>query len=543
MNKTKRAFALAATTLITPNFASAQFDDDDVIRLNRSQPIITRSMFPSNRRSDGDNINGPSLIRVPNFISRGNRVNRDANYYLYFAHHNGEYIRMAWAENVTGPYRLYDAGASVGDRGVLDDNRNRIDLDNGVGIQDNHIASPDVHVETSPNRIVMYFHAGGYRFDGRNINSQRTFVNTSSRGAEFRRRDTEPVVLGDSYFRVFEDNNTLYAMDNRGIPRRARSFNNPWRPTNGYYNGNSLASLWQQNNNDFYQDRIADERNQSRSQRRLRHTGVRVAGREAQVFFTERGDSQEHIRLSRINLNVSSWNNWNPSYPGNEILRPVSGWEGGQYNRRTSEAGAAPERVNQLRDPDVFVDDDGSIYLLYAGGGEDGIGIAALRNNRQTIRVAGARHDAHARRGSDSGRNFRNNDLAIQDGNGSNDRRTYLRFDEPNSPRTIRAAVLRLYAENSGSGRIEVFGISNPTFNESSLNGNNAPGQGSRLARVDMGPGSQWYEFDVTPHVENARRNGRDIGFVVRGTSNSQIRFTSSEGASSRRPQIKYMFR
>ena len=118
-----------------------------------------------------------------------------------------------------------------------------------------------------------------------------------------------------------------------------------------------------------------------------------------------------------------------------------------------------------------------------------------------------------------------------------------MRFDEPNSPRTIRAAVLRLYAENSGSGRIEVFGINNPTFNESNLNGNNAPGQGSRLARVDMGPGSQWYEFDVTPHVENARRNGRDIGFVVRGTSNSQIRFTSSEGPSSRRPQIKYMFR
>ena len=543
MNKIKRKVALIATTLVAPNQAFAQFDDDDVIRLNRSQPIIERNDFPSNRRSDGDNINGPSLIRVPGFISRGNRVNRDANYYLYFAHHNGEYIRMAWAENVTGPYRLYDAGASVGDRGVLDDNRRRIDLDNGVGIQDNHIASPDVHVETSPNRIVMYFHAGGYRFEGRNINSQRTFVNTSSRGDEFRRRDIEPVQLGDSYFRVFEDANTLYAMDNRGIPRRARSFNNPWRPTNGYYNGNDLDELWQQNNNDFYQDRIRDERNQGRSQRRLRHTGVRVSGREAQVFFTERGDSQEHIRLSRINLNVSSWNNWNPSYPGNEILRPVSGWEGGQYNRRTSEAGAAPERVNQLRDPDAFVDDDGSIYLLYAGGGEDGIGIAALRNNRQTIRVAGARHDAHVRRGSDSGRNFRNNDLAIQDGNGSNDRRTYLRFDEPNSPRTIRAAVLRLYAENSGSGRIEVFGISNPTFNESNLNGNNAPGQGSRLARVDMGPGSQWYEFDVTPHVENARRNGRDIGFVVRGTSNSQIRFTSSEGSSSRRPQIKYMFR
>ena len=545
-NKTKtKAIALAATATMIYNPASAQFDDDDVIRLNGSQPIITRSMFPSNRRSDGDNINGPSLIRVPNFISRGNRVNRDANYYLYFGHHGGEYIRMAWAENVTGPYRLYDAGASVGDRGVLDDNRNRIDLDNGVGIQDNHISSPDVHVETSPNRIVMYFHAGGYRFEGRNINSQRSFVNTSSRGAEFRRRDTEPVVLGDSYFKVFEDNNTLYAMDNRGIPRRARSFNNPWRPTNGYYNGNSLASLWEQNNNDFYQDAIRDERNQGRSQRRLRHTGVRTAGREAQIFFSERGDNHEHIRVSRINLNVNSWNNWNPTYPGNELLRPVSGWEGGQFNRRNSEAGAAPENVSQLRDPDVFEDSDGSLYLLYSGRGEDAIGIAALRNNRQTIRTAGATHDAVVRGGSQSGSNFRNNDLAIQNGSGTSDRRSFLRFNTPNSPRTIRAAVLRLYAENSGGGRIDIHGInSGVNFNEANITRNNDPGQGSRLARVDMGPGSQWYEFDVTAHVENARRNNRNVGFVVRGgTSGSQIRFTSSEGSSSRRPQLKFMFR
>ena len=544
-NKTKtktKAIALAATATMIYNPVYAQFNEDDVIRLNRSQPIITRSMFPSNRRSDGDNINGPSLIRVPNFISRGNRVNRDANYYLYFGHHGGEYIRMAWAENVTGPYRLYDAGASVGDRGVLDDNRRRIDLDNGVGIQDNHISSPDVHVETSPNRIVMYFHAGGYRFNGRNINSQRSFVNTSSRGAEFRRRDTEPVVLGDSYFKVFEDNNTLYAMDNRGIPRRARSFNNPWRPTNGYYNGNSLASLWQQNNNDFYQDAIRDERNQSRSQRRLRHTGVRTAGREAQIFFTERGDNHEHIRVSRINLNVSSWNNWNPTYPGNELLRPVSGWEGGQFNRRNSEAGAAPENVSQLRDPDVFEDSDGSLYLLYSGRGEDAIGIAALDNNRQRVRRSVATHDAHTRAGNRSGSNFRNGDLEIQGGSGTNDRRSYLRFPEPNANRTIRAAVLRVYAENSGGGRIEVFRTSG--FNEATIRRNNQPSQGSRLARVDMGPGSQWYEFDVTPHVEDARRQGRDVSFVIRGTSSgSRIRFTSSEGSSSRRPELKYMFR
>ena len=72
--------AVTATTLIaTP--ASAQFGADDVIRLNHSEPIITRNMFPSNRRSDGDNINGPSMIRIPDWIPRSERANRNANYY------------------------------------------------------------------------------------------------------------------------------------------------------------------------------------------------------------------------------------------------------------------------------------------------------------------------------------------------------------------------------------------------------------------------------------------------------------------------------
>ena len=40
--------------------------------------------------------------------------------------------------------------------------------------------------------------------------------------------------------------------------------------------------------------------------------------------------------------------------------------------------GAVDRRVRALRDPCVFQDDDGALYLLYCGGGESGIGIAAL---------------------------------------------------------------------------------------------------------------------------------------------------------------------
>ena len=37
----------------------------------------------------GDNINGPSLIRVPDWID-----NPLGRYYLYFANHKGRYIRL-----------------------------------------------------------------------------------------------------------------------------------------------------------------------------------------------------------------------------------------------------------------------------------------------------------------------------------------------------------------------------------------------------------------------------------------------------------------
>jgi len=71
---------------------------------------------------EGANINGPSLIRIPDWILPSERADPSAVYYLYFAHHAGDYIRMAWATDVAGPWTLYQTGSDVplGDRGVLD---------------------------------------------------------------------------------------------------------------------------------------------------------------------------------------------------------------------------------------------------------------------------------------------------------------------------------------------------------------------------------------------------------------------------------------
>ena len=51
----------------------------------RGNPLIV----PEMSASIGTNINGPSLIRVPDWVE-----NPLGRYYLYFAHHKGKFIRL-----------------------------------------------------------------------------------------------------------------------------------------------------------------------------------------------------------------------------------------------------------------------------------------------------------------------------------------------------------------------------------------------------------------------------------------------------------------
>ena len=54
----------------------------------------------------GANVQGPSLIRVPDWVK-----NPLGRYYLYFADHKGSYIRLAVADAVEGPWRMHEPGA------------------------------------------------------------------------------------------------------------------------------------------------------------------------------------------------------------------------------------------------------------------------------------------------------------------------------------------------------------------------------------------------------------------------------------------------
>src|SRR5690349_7973801 len=65
----------------------------------QQNPIITEA----SGSKIGNNINGPSLIRVPSWLP-----NPLGRYYLYFAHHTGDYIRLAYSNSLNGPWKIYE---------------------------------------------------------------------------------------------------------------------------------------------------------------------------------------------------------------------------------------------------------------------------------------------------------------------------------------------------------------------------------------------------------------------------------------------------
>ena len=110
----------------------------------------------------GNNINGPSLIRVPDWITRPL-----GKYYLYFAHHMGRSIRLAYSDKLTGPWHIHPPGALT-----LEQSHFCVDdlvpetIDPTIPIRQQidalflygHIASPDVHIDSESEQIYMYYH-------------------------------------------------------------------------------------------------------------------------------------------------------------------------------------------------------------------------------------------------------------------------------------------------------------------------------------------------------------------------------------------------
>ena len=300
-------------------------------------PIITTEMLPPGH---GDNINGPSLIQVPSWIA-----DPLGKYYLYFAHHKGTYIRMAYADTLSGPWKVHAPGTlalhqCIGHQLPEQGLRERA-----------HIASPDVLVDPATRTVVMYFHTLVYTgSDPQNARSyqQKTVRAVSPDGVNF---TSEDQLLGPPYFRVFRWQEDYYA-----LTRLGRLF----RSQNG-------ATPFTEGQNPFRGVRHAQ---------RIRHLAVQVKDDKLVVCFSQFGDKPESIFCSDIQLS-ENWALWKASSP-RLVLKPEMSYEGANLPLIASKQGMSTGPCRQLRDPAIFTEDDNRTFLLYTVAGEMGIAIAEL---------------------------------------------------------------------------------------------------------------------------------------------------------------------
>jgi len=282
-----------------------------------TEPIIHAGL-PGLEGDLGANINGPSLIRVPDWVE-----GRLGRYYLYFAHHGGHFIRLAYADHLAGPWTVHAPGV--------------LHMDDGPGVR--HIASPDVLVDEEARQLRMYFHQPVPE------QGQMSFVALSADGLAWEPR--EPV-LGPFYFRVFRHGGYYYAYGKNtnidGMLCRSRDGLAPFEAGPHFLPG-------------------------------CRHAAALVEGDRLHLFCSLVGDTPERIAVSSFDL-TRPWPDWVASEP-QVILEPELPWEGVGEPLEASHSGAAKSPVRQLRDPALY-EEDGQLYLLYSGAGEQAIGLARL---------------------------------------------------------------------------------------------------------------------------------------------------------------------
>lgn len=344
--------SVAGVIGLTPATASEVVDPVDHLTVTRigNGPIISPDLDPS----ISNNIQGPALIRVPDWVK-----DRLGKYYLYFADHKGAYIRLAYADRLTGPWKIHVPGslqieqshfpthhapvtqeqldhfaAQIQQLGVTFSN------DLVVEMTAAHIASPDVRVDQAKKRFVMTYHG----LEGVGVQFSR--VATSADGIHF---GGLPENIGPSYIRTFEHRGWFYAMAMPGVLLRSRD------GLTGWERGPTVFKTTQ------------------------RHVALLKRGNTLYVFWSQVGDAPESILVSKIDIS-GDWQRWKPSR-ARVVLRPEFDWEGADAPVQPSIRSTAHGHVNQLRDPAIF-EENGRIYLLYAVAGESGIALAEVKFGR-----------------------------------------------------------------------------------------------------------------------------------------------------------------
>ena len=335
---------MAASVLVLSGTAiTVRGADVRAVRFQQN-PLITLAMSPSL----GDNANGPTVIRVPSWVNRPL-----GRYYMYFAHHTGLFIRLAYADSLRGPWKIHEPGVMRVEDTAF--HRPQPDPVDGPPGAYTHVASPEVYVDDRRQRIVLWVHGmwtEGQRWPERRADAaawlrqrgyaQYTQVADSADGLAFR---LHPAITRQTYLRVFRHRDEFYGMARLGQLLRAKD------PLESFELGDSP----------FRDSPYAG---------RVRHVALLEDRGLLSVFFSAIGDAPERILHTTIDLS-GDWRQWTIGEVS-VVLTPQASYECLDLANEPSEVGEIDHPARQLRDPAVFRE-DGKTYLFYTFCGEQGV--------------------------------------------------------------------------------------------------------------------------------------------------------------------------
>ena len=238
-------------------------------------------------------------------------------YYLYFAHHKGSYIKMAYADSQGGDWKMYDGGILPLDKsGLVTKVGKKSDLEtlrkyntwsesialieigkaaqksfekrkkiNGKGSAPTtpHLANPEVIINEKTKKFHLYIHGV---VEG---SLQKSKVALSKDGINF---DAQPEIISLPYLIVFPFRGEFYGMAMPGFLYRSK---------NGILDF-EVRKRWLFDTN-------------------VRYSGLHLKGNDLYIFYTQFGDQPEQILYTRMDMTSTDWNDWNVE-PARALLQP-----------------------------------------------------------------------------------------------------------------------------------------------------------------------------------------------------------------------------
>lgn len=316
-------------------------------------PLLTLKSSPT----IGDNANGPSVIRVPSWVEHPL-----GRYYMYFAHHKGTFIRLAYADSLHGPWKVYEPGVmKVENSAFYRPQPDPVDSPSGVYT---HIASPEIYIDDANKRIIMWTHGvwtEGQRWPENRTEAQRfmqqhgyaqyTQSSVSSDGLNFK---AQPAISKEPYLRVFQHNGDFYGIARLGQLLHAKD------PLDEFVTG-------------------GDPWRETPYSRRVRHVALLKEGNVMNVFFSAIGEAPENILFTTIDL-TGDWKSWKVGKI-TDVLTPQAPYECLDLPNEKSAVGEIDHPARQLRDPAIFAE-GGKVTLFYTFCGEQGVAAADVTITR-----------------------------------------------------------------------------------------------------------------------------------------------------------------